>query len=154
MKTTMIMLASVLIVSCANAQKLDEANVPAKVKEAFAKKYPGVKAEKWEMENAEYEAEFDWNKVESSATFDANGNFKELEQEIKSSNLPKTVVDYCTKNFPGYKLSEASKITDASGKTMFEAEMEKGKEHFDAIFDEQGNFLKKSEPSSKEEDKD
>lgn len=148
----MIMLASVLIVSCANAQKMNEADVPAKVKETFAKKYPGAKAEKWEKENADYEAEFDWNKVESSATFDANGNFKEFEQEVKSSSLPKAVTDYCTKNFSGYKLSEASKITDASDKTMFEAEMEKGKDHFDAIFDEQGNFLKKSEPTSEKED--
>ncbi len=151
MKATIVMLASMLMVSCANAQKVDEANVPAKVKEAFTNKYPGVKAEKWEKENTDYEAEFDWNKIESSATFDSNGNFKEFEQEIKSSELPKTVVDYCTKNFAGYKLSEASKITDASGKLMFEAEMEKGKDHFDAIFDEQGNFIKKSEPVSEKD---
>lgn len=151
MKTTMIMLASALIVSCANAQKMNEADVPAKVKEAFAKKYPGIKAEKWEKENADYEAEFDWNKVESSATFDANGNFKEFEQKMKSSSLPKSVTDYCAKNFSGYELEEAAKITDASGKTMFEAEMEKGKDHFDALFDEQGNFVKKSEPVSEED---
>lgn len=152
MKTTVIMLASALIVSCANAQKVNEADVPVKVKETFAKKYPGVKAEKWEKEKSDYEVEFDWNKKESSATFDANGNFKEFEQEIKSSELPKTVTDYCTKNFSGYKLSEASKITDAFGKTMFEAEMEKGKEQFDAIFDEHGNFIKKSEPTSEKDE--
>ena len=67
--------------------------------------------------------------------FNASGNFKELEQEIKTDALPKSAVDYCTKTFPGYKLSEAAKITDANNKVSFEAEMEKGKEHFDVIFD-------------------
>ncbi|MDP1802845.1 MAG: PepSY-like domain-containing protein [Bacteroidota bacterium] len=154
MKTTLIMVASVLTFSCANAQKMNEADVPANVKNGFDKKYPGAKVEKWEKEEADYEAEFDLNKVESSAVFDASGNFKEVEQEIKKSELPKAVTDYCTKNYAGYKLSEAAKITDSNGKVMFEAEMSKGKEHFDAIFDDKGNFVKKGDPKTGEEDKD
>jgi hypothetical protein len=43
------------------------------------------------------------------------------------------------KNFPGAKITEAGKVTDASGKTRYEAEV-KGK---DLVFDEAGNFLKK-----------
>lgn len=154
MKTTLIMVASVLIFSCATAQKMNEADVPANVKNGFVKKYPSAKVEKWEKEDADYEAEFNLNKVESSAVFDASGNFKELEQEIKTSELPKAVTDYCTKNYAGHKLSEAAKITDSTGKVMFEAEMSKSKEHFDAIFDDKGNFIKKSTPETGEEDKD
>lgn len=154
MKKIAILVASVLIVSCADAQKLKESEVPAKVKEAFAKKYPRAKVEDWEKEGADYEAEFELNKIESSVVIDAAGNFKETEQEIKSSELPKGVADYCAKNFADYKLDEAARITDASGKVTFEAEMKKGKEHFDAIFDDKGNFIKKSTPASKEEDND
>ncbi len=147
MKTTVIMIASVLSFNCANAQKIKEAEVPASVKTNFAKKFPGVKAEKWEKEGADYEVEFDLNKIESSAVFDATGNFKELEQEIKPSELPKAVTDYCTKTYAGHKLSEAAKITDANGKITYEAEMKKGKEHFDVLFDDKGNFIKKSTPA-------
>jgi hypothetical protein len=154
MKTTLIMVASVLTFSCANAQKMNETDVPANVKSGFAKKYPGAKVEKWEKEGTDYEAEFDLNKVETSAVFDASGNFKEVEQEIKTSELPKAVTDYCTKNYAGYKLTEAAKITDSTGKVMYEAEMSKGKEHFDALFDDKGNFVKKSTPETGEEDKD
>ena len=154
MKTIVIMMASVLIFSCANAQKINDADVPANVKQGFAKKYPGAKAEKWEKEGADYEAEFHLNKVESSAVFTADGTFKELEQEIKTSELLKTATDYCTKTFAEYKLSEASKITDAKGKVMYEAEMSKGKEHFDVIFDDKGSFVKKSAAATGEEDKD
>ncbi len=144
MKNTLIILGSLLIANCANAQKVSEKDVPAKVKEAFSKKYPGANA-KWEKEGVAYEAEFDLNKVESSAVFEANGMFKELEQEIKIAELPKGVADYCAKNYKEYKLEEAEKITEASGKVMYEAEMSKGKEHFDAMFDDKGSFIKKSE---------
>ncbi len=148
MKTTIATIALCFGFIYANAQHLKEAEVPANVKDGFAKKYPGSKVKVWEKEGADFEAEFDLNKVESSAVFGANGTFKELEQEIKSTELPKTAVDYCTKTFVGYKLSEAAKITDATGKVMFEAEMTKGKEHFDVIFDDKGNFVKKSEPTT------
>lgn len=153
MKAILIMAATVVVSSTACAQKVKETEVPKSVKEAFAKKYPGAKAE-WEKEGTDFEAEFDLNKVESSAVFSSDGTFKELEQEIKTSELPKSVTDYCTKNYVGYKLEEAAKITDAGGKVLYEAEMKKGKEHFDAIFDDKGNFVKKSEASTKEEGKD
>jgi len=154
MKTTIILMAMLLNVSLASAQKINEADVPASVKSAFAKKYPGAKVEKWEKEGADYEAEFDLSKVESSAVFDVNGNFKGLEQEIKSSELPKAVTDYCAKTYAGYKLTEAAKITDSTGKVMYEAEMSKGKEEFDVIFDDKGIFIKKSDPETGEEEKD
>lgn len=154
MKSILIMAASILTINCANAQKINEADVPANVKSGFSKKYPGAKVEKWEKEGADYEAEFHLNKVESSAVFDANGTFKELEQEIKSSELPKAATDYCKKTYAGYKLSEAAKITDANGKVMYEAEMSKGKEHFDALFDDKGNFVKKLATETGEEEKD
>jgi hypothetical protein len=154
MKTRIATIALCFGLSYANVQQLKEAEVPANVKDGFAKKYPGSKVDEWEKEGADYEAEFHLNKVESSAVFDASGTFKELEQEIKTSALPKAVTDYCTKNYAGYKLSEAAKITDAAGKVMYEAEMEKDKMHFDALFDANGNFIKKTEATKEEEGKD
>jgi hypothetical protein len=148
MKTTITKISTIALClgfTIANAQDVKEADVPAAVKKGFSTKYPGSKVEQWEKEGADYEAEFHLNKVESSAVFSADGAFKELEQEIKTSELPKAVAEYCKKNFVGYKLSEAAKITDAAGNVMFEAEMEKGKEHFDVMFDDKGAFVKKGE---------
>jgi hypothetical protein len=152
MKTTIVTTALCIIgCSFANAQKIKEAEVPANAKQEFAKKYPGTKVKQWEKEDANYEAEFELKEVESSAVFDASGAFKELEQKIKESELPKSAVDYCTKTFAGYKMSEAAKITDASGKVTFEAEMKKGKEHFDVLFDDKGNFIKKTQPTTEKD---
>jgi hypothetical protein len=148
MKTSIVTLAICLGLNFAQAQHLKETEVPQKVQKAFSEKYPGVKA-KWEKEQLDYEAAFDLDKIESSALFDANGMFKEFEQEIKPGRLPAGATEYCFKNFTGYKLSEAAKITDASGKIFYEAEMKNAKEEFDAVFDEKGNFVKRSAPSIK-----
>lgn len=154
MKTILIFLAIVLGSIYARAQKIKGTEVPASVKSAFEKKYPGAKVEKWEKEGLDFEAEFDMNKAECSALFDNTGNFKEFEQEMKQSALPKGVIEYCEKNFVGFKLTEASVITDSAGIVMYEAELNKGKDKFDAFFDDKGNFVKKSEPEKNKEEND
>ena len=64
MKKITLMMALCLGLTTGYAQKVKAAEVPAAVKDAFAKKYPGAKAE-WEKEDGNYEAEFD-GKVEGS----------------------------------------------------------------------------------------
>jgi hypothetical protein len=145
MKTIIVLLAGMLISVIAPAQKVKYADVPAKVKEAFEKKYPGVKVEQWEKENGDYEATFDLNKIESSALFDVEGNFMELEQEIKVAELPKVIVDFLNNNYSNQKISETSKIIDSSGNIAYEAEIKEGKREFDLLFDSKGNFIKKQE---------
>ncbi|HXC04997.1 MAG TPA: PepSY-like domain-containing protein [Bacteroidia bacterium] len=122
------------------SNKLDEAAVPASVKSKFAALYPGIKAEKWENENGNFEAKFHQNKTEMSVLLAADGNLLETETEIKVSELPKSVTDYIAKNKPGKKIKEASKIVDTKGVMTYEAEIE----HTDLIFDKNGNFLKEA----------
>ena len=157
MKHVIFFSVSILTLSCTNAQKPTNGEVPQSVKDAFAAKYPTAKVEKWDKEAAGYEASFVMNKIEMSANFSNEGVFEEVEQEIKMSELPKAVVEYCTKTYAGYKMSEAAKITDAAGVVKFEAEMSKGKEHFDAIFSSTGTFESKGatvSTSEEEEDED
>lgn len=149
MKKTILFLAIGLIAITANAQKMKESEVPATVKAAFAKKYPAIKAAKWEMENGKYEAEFYLNKVETSVLIDVNENITETESEIALSELPKSVSDYFKKNLLDKKINEASKITDAEGKVTFEAEIDDA----DYIFDASGAFVKKMVEAKDNDDK-
>ena len=148
MKNGIIIVALSLGFGSAYAQKMKEADVPAAVKESFTKKYAGAKVEKWEKEGAEFEAEFDMNKEEMSASFDASGNFLQAEVEIKVADLPKAVSEYVTKNLAGKKIKEASKITDAKGVVMYEAEVGEA----DYIFDANGVFIKKEVETDKDDD--
>ena len=142
-------------VGCSNAQKPTENKTPEAVTPAFSKKYPDVKKVDWEDEGKTFEAAFTMNKIEYSAVFDANGNFKEEESEIKASELPKAVTEYCAKTYADHKLSEAAKIINEAGVVTYEAELSKDKMHFDVIFDASGNFISKGEAVSEEtEDED
>jgi len=143
MKQIILLAYTLLLINGAKAQDLKESEVPEIIKQSFLKIYPNTKVDGWEKEGTDYEAEFIINKVESSAIFDANGRFKELEQVIKITELPMAATEYCAKIYVGYKLEEAAKITNVSGKILFEAEMKKGKEHFDVMFDDKGNFIKR-----------
>ena len=146
MKKILAVIIIALMANFAVAQKMNAKDVPAMVTSAFAKMYPAIKEPKWVKEDADYEAEFDLNKNETSATFDANGNLKEVEVEIEVSALPQKVRDYVLKNYPDKKIKEASKITDAKGMITHEAEM-KGVE---VIFDSGGSFLKEIKQLVKE----
>ena len=115
-------------------------DAPAAVKASFAKLYPAIQKVKWGKENANYEAEFDLNKVETSCLFDASGTLLETETEIAVTALPKAVSDYVAKNYPEQKIKEASRIVDAKNVITYEAEV---KGVGDLIFNEKGDFIKK-----------
>ena len=137
------MLAAVLVAATvtgiAIAQDLKEKDVPMAVKTAFVKKYPDAKKVNWEKEKGNYEANWGGKSGEdNSAMFTPTANFLELVQAIPVDQLPAGVATYIAKHYKGAKIKEAGKVTDATGKHMFEAEI-KGK---DLIFDEKGVFIK------------
>ncbi|WP_317898037.1 PepSY-like domain-containing protein [Aurantibacillus circumpalustris] len=139
-KSIVLVLALFVIAFTTKAQDVKEADVPENVKAAFSKKFPKAQA-KWEKEGLNYEAEFDMDKVESSVIFDKDGKFIELEQEMQTSDLPKSIIDYCSGRYSTHKIAEASKITLANGSVRFETELRKGREHIDLLFDSTGNFI-------------
>jgi len=120
------------------AQKMQEKDIPAPVKNAFQKQYPTASDVKWDKEGEKFEASFDLNKIDNSVLFDAQGNVLETEVEIELNQLPKGVLEYVKANYKGQKVKEAAKITDAQGKVTYEAEI-KG---MDLLFDANGKFIK------------
>jgi len=136
-----------VICSAANAQDLNEADVPASVKAKFALLYPEVKNVKWEKENGYYEAEMDQSKIETSVLLDGSGNLIQTETEIRALDLPKGVSDYSSQNLRSQKINEATRIVDASGVITYEAEIG----NTDYLFDSDGKFIKKDSDSDDNE---
>ncbi len=121
------------------AQDIKTKDVPTIVKEALAKRYPAATKVSWEKEKGNYEANWGGNSGEdNSVQFTPAGVFVELVQAIKISDLPAGVDAYVKSHYK-IKIKEAGKVTDAAGKTLYEAETKAG----DLIFDEKGNFIKK-----------
>lgn len=121
------------------AQKVKSSMVPAAAVGALKSKYPAAAKVTWEKEKGNFEANWGGKSGEDmSVMFSPTGTFIEQVQAIKVSELPEGVSKYVKKKYKGVKITEAGKVTDATGKTTYEAEV-KGK---DLVFDEQGNFVK------------
>ena len=115
-------------------------NVPPAVKTALKAKYPEASKVTWEMEKGNYEANWGGKSGEdNSVMFTPKGDFLEIVNAIKVSDLPPAVATYVKAHFKGAKITEAGKVTDAKGKQTFEAEVN----HKDLIFDLNGNYLGK-----------
>jgi len=127
------------ILGIANAQKVKSTDVPAAAKSALMAKYPNAAKITWEKEKGNYEANWGGKSGEDmSVQYTPDGTFVEQVEAIKPSALPAGVAAYIKQHYKGAKITEAGKVTDAKGATMYEAEV-KGK---DLVFDEKGNFLK------------
>src|ERR1700741_4862826 len=138
-KIIFLVFAALAFTYNSSAQDLKAKNVPEVVKTALMKKYPSATKVSWEKEKGNYEANWGGKSGEdNSAQFTPAGVFVELVQAIKISDLPKGVDSYVNNHYKT-KIKEAGKVTDAAGKTMYEAEIKGG----DLIFDEKGNFIKK-----------
>ncbi len=121
----------------ASAQKLKEKQVPASVKNAFAKQYPGTGVQ-WEKEAGNYEAGFKRDGKHYSVLYKPDGSMKEIETEIAIKSLPVEIVSYIKEHFKGMRIKEAAKITKADGTVSYEAEVNGN----DLLFSENGTFLR------------
>jgi len=139
-KNLLLSFVIVLAIMNVKAQDLKTKDVPAVVKSALAKKYPEASKVSWEKEKGNYEANWGGKSGEdNSVLFTPSGTFIEIVKAIAVADLPKTVAPYVKAHYKGAKIREAGRVTDAAGKTMYEAEI-KGA---DLIFDENGDFFKK-----------
>ena len=131
----------------------EQENVPEKVKSAFNKKYSGAKKVDWDMEEKnEWEAEFEMNKKEMSATFDQNGKWLETETEIEESQLPEAVTLSLKNNFKGYETEEAEYLESPEYKG-YELELEGKDGDITVLIGMDGKILKQAS-EEENEDKD
>lgn len=149
MKIKYFLIVGLLISFTAFAQNVE---LPKEVKNNFTKLYPKATEVKWDKEGKNYEASFKSDGKEISINLDAKGKVLETETIIETSQLPKGVEKYISDNYKDFKISEAAKIVDANGKISYEAEITKGKERKDLIFDVNGKPEKKDMEKEENED--
>jgi hypothetical protein len=147
--TAILFFAISMAVSAQNTHKNDEkehredqkqhVKVPAAVSAALMKKYPEASKVTWEKEAGNYEANWGGKDgEENSVQFTPAGNFVEIVKAIPVDQLPKPALEYIKMHYKNAKVKEAGMVTDAAGKTFYEAEVN-GK---DIVFDASGKFVK------------
>ena len=130
-----LLLSSVMLNSC--TAKWDESQLPAAVKDSFARSYPGVSA-KWQKDGSQFEAEFSMNGKEFTAVYGAGGSLEETEIEIGLGELPDSARNYLQAHFKPADIKEVEKLIMPNGEFSFEAEAG-GQE---LVFDSTGRFVK------------
>lgn len=138
-RSAMLTMAAVLMGVSAMAQKTKI--VPAAVASALKAKYPQATKITWEKEKGNFEANWGGKSGEDmAATFTPAGAFVEQVEAIAPTALPAPALAYIKAHYTGKKVSEAGKVTHATGKTTYEAEIKK----MEIVFDDKGNFIQAS----------
>jgi len=145
MKSIIILVSSVLIVSVCFAQKISADMVPVPVKSGFINKYPSITKIVWEKEKGNYEANFKMNKKEFEATFDSTGNWIKTAMEIEVSDLPLFIVTAVNNEFADAKIKEAAKGEFAGNKTYFEVNIKVGRLHYQIELTPDGKIFSKEQ---------
>ncbi len=144
MKKIVVLLSACLLISLMGyTQKITPDKVPAPVKQAFAKKFPAATDAKYEMEKKNYEITFKDKGVGMSANFNPTGKWLETETAIMESDLPEEVSTAIAKDFAGFKISEVAKIETPDKPLIYEMDLKKDKEGYEAQFSPKGDVLKK-----------
>lgn len=139
------------LIGGASGQPLPADKVPAKVRDAFKAKFPGMAKVEWKLKtDKSYEAEFKLKDAEVAAKFDDKGKWLETETAIKESDLPKEVRAAIAKEYKGHKVIETQKVERAGGKPLlFEVHLESGDEILKVQWEGNGTVASKSSKRKK-----
>ena len=98
----------------ADEEKVSLDKLPAAVKDAYAKKYPGATFKRASTEKEEgktvYEVSFTHNGANLDVTFDGTGAVLGIEKEIAAKDLPNAVADAVAAKYPGATLKKAEDL--------------------------------------------
>lgn len=156
MKTFAVLIVLLcLCTSFAVSQKIEAKSVPAAAKAALVQQFPEATKIQWEMEQSEYEVNFVVGKVRWSANFDSAGTLLETEEAVPSKSLPTTVAEALKKQFPGFRIEEANKLSTPGSPMMYEVELEKNEQSVEVRLSADGNIIsKKTEEEHEKGEKD
>ena len=127
------------------AQQIASSQVPAPVKAGVQTRFPGAKVTEWKLKGKDYEAEFNLNKIDIAAKFDATGAWLETETTIALREVPLAIRDKFASQFAGYKVVEAQSVQRGDGSELiYEIHFENNKEVVKAQFRPDGKGLERS----------
>jgi hypothetical protein len=118
-------------------------NPPEKVVQALNQKFPNIQNVHWGKESkSEWEAEFMFNGVKTSANFLSNGQWLETETKIPNTDLPKAIEQSIQSKYKGLILVGVDKIETSKNETLYEAELKSGVKIKEVVFNPDGTIYK------------
>lgn len=133
------------------AQKLKTDDVPGDVTQAFQSEYPNGKLSAWTLDNNQYVATFKDDGSEGNAYFTNDGTWVKTTYSIPVSEVPLSISQYVTKNYPYYEISVCNLQEMPKVSTHYYLEVrypEVGSKDLPSVltFDYIGNLIKREDP--------
>lgn len=141
MKTLIIGMSLLIAISFSSC---DQEKAPEKVKAAFNQKFPNAEETDWEMEKEnEWEAEFEVDEKEMSATFSQDGMWLETETEVEVEDLPASVKQTLKAQFKDYEVEETEYV-ESPESNGYEIELEGKDGDIEILIGKDGEVLKQN----------
>lgn len=106
------------------AQDIPQSQVPSVVVNALQAKFPGAVGLEWEMDGANYKADFDIKTNDHDVWLTPAGVIVRHEEDITANSLPAEVKNAIKKEFGSYSIDDADKITEGTNVT-YKVELDK-----------------------------
>jgi len=134
MKKKLLSLVFLILLGCNS----NTSEIPKAVHDAFASKFPNATEVEWEKESTtEWEAEFEIEGKEYTATFNNQGNWLETEWEIPKNELPEDVLNSLATHFSSYSIEE-SEISETEKGQLYELEIKVGDKDQELSINQEG----------------
>jgi hypothetical protein len=141
MKTIPFLAAILLGTASLFAQDVSESQVPSVILNNFKKAFPKASDVEWERQGEQYNVDFEigfFNDYE--AWFDASGKMIKYSEDISKSDVPQAIKESIKKQFDGFRIDDADKITENKVDT-FLIEIEKGNDERKLLFSKDGKLI-------------
>ncbi|MCC6541714.1 MAG: PepSY-like domain-containing protein [Flavobacteriales bacterium] len=128
-----------------HAQQLTTAQLPGPVTAAFNQAFPMAMDVEWKMKGEQYKVEFETGLLftDHEVWYDATGKLLRHEEEISTSELPAAVSAAIAKEFAGYRMDDAERVTtDGVASYVVELKMS-GQPEWKVVYGADGKQLQK-----------
>lgn len=126
-----------LLVSC-DSDDSPNVDTPSVTLNSFQSEFPNAKDVEWEeLQNGDYEAEFEINRIDHKALLNKEGNLIKYKYEILASELPELVNNAIDSNYDRSQLDD-TEILKIDGKTFYQVEFDQIPMDKHVIFNEAG----------------
>jgi hypothetical protein len=144
MKKTMALLTGLFLISTILfSQTISTGKVPKGTKKAFAKEFSKAVKPEWSLSEGNYKVDFLLNGVKNVVIYDNSGTWQEKDVAVSVPRIPKEIKATMTKEFPGFRTTEAWQVSTPDKVVKYHLGVLKMKEAYDVFLTPTGDILKK-----------
>jgi len=150
-KRIIFFILSILVISISNnsfAGKIAKSVVPKAIITSFEKEYPKAKKVHYVKENeggkSIFQIDFIMDNKELEALYNLDGTMIQLEEELKTKDIPADLLKAIKEEYPKSKVLEASKIYKNGKFSGYSVEIKTGGNSIEIEFDSSNKIIKKN----------